>query len=71
MDFAFDPAKNEANRSKHGLELAFGMRVFDDDDHIVLASHREAMVRRGSRRSVSSTASSTPWCTSGAGSRSD
>ena len=40
MRFEFDPAKDEANRFKHGLRLAFAKRVFDDPDHIVLASHR-------------------------------
>ena len=30
MDFEFDPAKDEANRFKHGVGLAFGRRVFDD-----------------------------------------
>lgn len=40
MEFEFDPVKDEANRFKHGLRLAFGMRVFGDDDHIVVASHR-------------------------------
>jgi len=30
MEFEFDPAKDEANRFKHGLRLAFGMRIFDD-----------------------------------------
>lgn len=40
MEFEFDPAKDEANRFKHGLRLAFGMRVFDDDDHVVVASNR-------------------------------
>ncbi|MFN3469286.1 MAG: BrnT family toxin [Novosphingobium sp.] len=40
MEFEFDPAKDAANRFKHGLTLAFGMQVFLDDDHIVVASHR-------------------------------
>lgn len=40
MEFEFDPTKDEANRFKHGLRLAFGRRVFDDPDHIVVASHR-------------------------------
>ena len=40
MEFAFDPAKDEANRFKHGLRLDFGRRVFDHDDYIVVASHR-------------------------------
>ena len=30
MKFEFDPAKDEANRFKHGVSLAFGARVFDD-----------------------------------------
>jgi len=30
MEFEFDPTKDEANRFKHGLPLAFGARVFDD-----------------------------------------
>lgn len=30
MEFEFDPAKDEANRFRHGLRLAFGSRVFDD-----------------------------------------
>ncbi|MDE2595252.1 MAG: BrnT family toxin [Sphingomonadales bacterium] len=40
MEFEFDPAKGEANRFKHGLHLALGVRVFDDPDHVVVASHR-------------------------------
>lgn len=42
MEFEFDPAKDDANRFKHWLPLAFGMRVFDHDDHIVVASHWQA-----------------------------
>ena len=30
MEFEFDPAKNEANRFKHGVRLSFGERVFAD-----------------------------------------
>lgn len=30
MQFDFDAAKDEANRFKHRLSLAFGKRVFDD-----------------------------------------
>lgn len=40
MEFEFDPAKDEANRFKHGLRLAFGMRVFLDPFHEVLSSFR-------------------------------
>jgi uncharacterized DUF497 family protein len=41
MEFVFDPAKDKANRAKHGLGLAFGMRVFEDPFHSVLPSYRE------------------------------
>jgi len=40
MDFTFDPAKDEANRFKHGLRLAFGMRVFEDLDLLVVPTIR-------------------------------
>lgn len=40
MEYEVDPDKDEANRFKHGLRLSFGLRVFDDDNHIVIASHR-------------------------------
>ena len=40
VEITFDPAKDEANRSKHGLSLLFGGRIFDDDARIVLASIR-------------------------------
>ena len=37
----FDPAKDAANREKHKLSLAFGDRIFDDSDHLILPSVRE------------------------------
>lgn len=40
MEFEFDPAKDEANRFKHGLRLAFGARVFDDPALTLLSSFR-------------------------------
>ena len=40
MDIEFDPAKNEANLAKHGVSLAFGSRVFDDADHLLISSIR-------------------------------
>lgn len=40
MEFECDPAKDEANRFKHGLRLAFGQRIFDDPFHAVLPSFR-------------------------------
>ena len=36
----FDPVKDEANRIKHGVPLAFGVKVFGDAGHIVLPSLR-------------------------------
>lgn len=40
MEFTFDPAKDEANRFKHGLRLAFGRQVFAAEDHVVLPTIR-------------------------------
>jgi uncharacterized DUF497 family protein len=40
MQDSFDPAKDKANVVKHGLSLAFGSRVFEDDNHLILASIR-------------------------------
>lgn len=40
MDIDFDTAKDAANIAKHGVSLAFGARVFDDADHLVLSSIR-------------------------------
>ena len=40
MEFEWDPTKDEANRFKHGLRLAFGRRVFEDPNHIISSSHR-------------------------------
>jgi len=40
MEFEFDPAKDEANRFKHGVRLAFGSRIFDDPHHVLTATVR-------------------------------
>lgn len=40
MDIEFDPAKDAANQERHGLSLEFGERVFNDPNHVVLASIR-------------------------------
>ena len=40
MRVAFDPAKDEPSRVKHGVPLGFGARVFDDPSHIILPSFR-------------------------------
>lgn len=37
----FDPVKDATNREKHGLSLAFGDRVFEDDHHLIIPSIRE------------------------------
>lgn len=40
MQIEFDPEKDEINRFKHRLPLAFGKRVFADPAHQVLPSFR-------------------------------
>jgi uncharacterized DUF497 family protein len=40
MEFEWDSAKDEANLFKHRLRLAFGRRVFDDLDHVVIPTIR-------------------------------
>lgn len=37
----FDPAKDRANRDKHRLSLAFGDRIFEDEDHLIIPSIRQ------------------------------
>lgn len=37
----FDLAKDAANRLKHNLSLAFGDRIFEDVDHLIIPSIRE------------------------------
>ena len=37
----FDPVKDAANREKHTLPLAFGDRIFEDDNHLIIPSIRE------------------------------
>ena len=41
MDIEFDADKDEVNRFKHRLSLAFGRRIFDDPAHEVITSFRE------------------------------
>lgn len=36
----FDPDKDAINQAKHGVSLAFGVRVFEDAGHVVLPSFR-------------------------------
>jgi uncharacterized protein len=36
----FDPAKDEANRNKHGVSLTFGIRIFEDENYILFPSSR-------------------------------
>lgn len=40
MQIAYDPDKDAANRFKHGVSLAFGARVFEDDEVQIIASIR-------------------------------
>ena len=35
MQIEFDAEKDEINRFKHKLPLAFGERIFNDDNHII------------------------------------
>ena len=41
MDIEFDADKDEANRFKHELPLAYGRRIFQAADHVILPSIRE------------------------------
>lgn len=41
MRIEFDRAKDVANREKHGVPLAFGARVFDDPDLLILPAIRK------------------------------
>lgn len=36
----FDPAKDATNREKHQVSLAFGDRIFADDNHLIIPSIR-------------------------------
>lgn len=36
----FDPAKDAANQRNHGLPLAFGDRILEDRDHLIIPSIR-------------------------------
>jgi uncharacterized protein len=40
MDVEFDADKDEINRFKHQLPLAFGKRIFDDPDVMLLPTMR-------------------------------
>jgi uncharacterized DUF497 family protein len=37
----FDPSKNASNLEKHKLPLAFGERIFEDGNHLIIPSIRE------------------------------
>lgn len=37
----FDPAKDAVNREKHQLPLAFGDRIFEDGNHLIIPSIRQ------------------------------
>lgn len=41
MEIEFDTAKDATNQAKHGLSLAFGVRVFADPDFLILPTIRK------------------------------
>ena len=41
MEDRFDPAKDAVNQQKHGLSLAFGDGIFEDDNHLIIPSIRQ------------------------------
>jgi len=40
MKSRFDPAKDARNQQKHNLSLAFGDRIFEDENHLILPTIR-------------------------------
>ena len=40
MEIGFNPAKDAINLEQHGVSLAFGKNLFDDPDHVIIASFR-------------------------------
>ncbi|MPL92131.1 hypothetical protein SDC9_38228 [bioreactor metagenome] len=40
MENRFDPAKDAANQQKHKLPLAFGDRIFGDENHLIIPTIR-------------------------------
>ena len=40
MENRLDPTKDAINREKHGLPLAFGDRIFEDEDHLIIPTIR-------------------------------
>lgn len=40
MESSFDPSKDAVNREKHGLSLAFGNQIFEDENHLIIPSIR-------------------------------
>ena len=41
MEDRFAPAKDAVNQQKHGLSLAFGDGIFEDDNHLIIPSIRQ------------------------------
>ncbi len=63
----FDPAKDAINRRKHTLPLAFGDRIFEDADHLLIPSIREGDGEERFKVVRSSRRSGLPACSSGGG----
>ena len=40
MEDRFDPTKDSANRQKHGMSLAFGEQILEDDNYLIIPSIR-------------------------------
>ncbi len=40
MTNRFDPTKDAVNQQKHNLSLAFGDKIFEDSNHLILPSIR-------------------------------
>ena len=40
MNEPFDPGKDAINRERHGLSLAFGDRIMEDEAHLIIPSIR-------------------------------
>jgi len=44
MRFEFDPEKDDTDRSKHGVSLAFGARVLEDVDYLLVGEDRYKVI---------------------------
>ncbi|WP_342629227.1 BrnT family toxin [Nguyenibacter vanlangensis] len=40
MEYSFGPEKDAINKERHGLSLAFGAQIFEDEKHLILPTIR-------------------------------